>query len=64
MLNENDIQEITTFLNKKVDKTESEAEMMRFCCTLLTYVQGICDVYAENDDDEEEEESENDTDIG
>ena len=53
MLNENDIQEITTFLNKKVDKTESEAEMMSFCCILITYVHGICDVYAENDEEED-----------
>lgn len=67
MFNDNDIQEVLTFLNQKVDKMETEAEMMRFCCTLLTYVHGICDVFAEEeeeDDNDEQEVNENDTDIG
>lgn len=63
MYNKNDIQEVLTFLNQKVDKIETEAEMMRFCCTLLTYAHGICDVFAEDENDEQEV-NENDTDIG
>ena len=63
MFNDNDIQEVLTFLNQKVDKMKTEAEMMRFCCTLLTYVHGICDVFAEEEDGEQEV-TENDTDIG
>ena len=63
MYNENDIQEVLTFLNKKVDKMETEAEMMRFCCTLLTYAHGICDVFAEDENDEQEV-IESDIDIG
>lgn len=63
MYNKNDIQEVLTFLNQKVDKIETEAEMMRFCCTLLTYAHGICDVFAE-DENGEQEVNENDTDIG
>ena len=65
MFNDKDIQEVLTFLNKKVDKMETEAEMMRFCCTLLTYAHGICDVFAEDEEDDgKQEENENDTDIG
>ena len=66
MLNDNDIQEVLTFLNKKVDKMETEAEMMRLCCTLLTYAHGICDVFAEDeeDNDGEKEVNENGVDIG
>lgn len=63
MYNKNDIQEVLTFLNQKVDKIETEAEMMRLCCTLLTYAHGICDVFAEDENDEQEV-NENDTDIG
>ena len=65
MFNDNDIQDVLTFLNKKVDKMETEAEMMRFCCTLLTYAHGICDVFAEDEEDDGKQEvNENDTDIG
>lgn len=66
MFNENDVQEVLTFLNKKVDKMETEAEMMRLCCTLLEYAHGICDVFAEDEEDasSEQEVTENDTDIG
>lgn len=65
MFNDKDIQEVLTFLNKKVDKMETEAEMMRFCCTLLTYAHGICDVFAEDEEDDGKQEvNENGTDIG
>lgn len=63
MFDENDIQEVITLLNKKVDKMETEAEMMKLCCVLLRYAHGICDVFAE-EDNEDKEETADDTDIG
>lgn len=56
-----DMDELRYVLDNQLDKTETEAEIMMFCSTLLTYANGICTAFAEDEEAENREDTTDDT---